>query len=60
MARSASEIHIYGTTPNVTPVTLFDGKPVGDGQPGPIAERLFGMLEKEMVPDSRRLTKVFD
>lgn len=60
MARSAAEIHIYGTTPNVTPVTLFDGRPVGDGKPGPIAERLFGMLAEEMVPDSQRLTKVFD
>ncbi len=60
MARSAAEIHIYGTTPNVTPVILFDGQPVGDGQPGPIAERLFGMLAEEMVPDSGRLTQVFE
>jgi branched-subunit amino acid aminotransferase/4-amino-4-deoxychorismate lyase len=59
-ARSAAEIHIYGTTPNITPVTQFDGKPVGDGKPGPIAERLFAMLKEEMVPDSSRLTRVFD
>lgn len=59
MARSAAEIHIYGTTPNITPVTVFDGKPVGDGKPGPIAERLFNMLKQEMIPDSARLTKVF-
>lgn len=58
--RSAAEVHIYGTTPNITPVTVFDGKPVGDGKPGPIAARLFEMLKEEMVPDSRRLTKVFD
>ena len=59
MARSAAEIHIYGTTPNITPVTVFDGKPVGNGKPGPIASALFDMLKKEMVPDSSRLTKVF-
>ncbi len=59
MARSAAEIHIYGTTPNITPVTEFDGRPVGKGVPGPIAERLFEMLREEMVPDSSRLTKVF-
>ena len=59
MARSAAEIHIYGTTPNITPVTVFDGKPVGKGMPGPIAAALFNMLQKDMVPDSSRLTKVF-
>ena len=59
MARSAAEIHVYGTTPNVTPVTLFDGKPVGKGVPGPIATALFERLKVDMVPDSERLTKVF-
>lgn len=58
--RSAAEVHIYGTTPNVTPVTTFDGKPVGDGKPGPIAQRLFEMLKQEMVPDSGRLIHVFE
>lgn len=60
MVRSAAEVHIYGTTPNITPVTVFDGKPVGDGKPGPIAKILFEMLKEEMVPDSSRLTKVFE
>ncbi len=59
MVRSAAEVHIYGTTPNITPVTLFEGKPVGSGKPGPVAARLFEMLKDEMVPDSSRLTKVF-
>ena len=59
MARSAAEIHIYGTTPNITPVTMFDGKPVGKGTSGPIAGALFNMLKEEMIPDSGRLTKVF-
>ena len=59
MVRSAAEVHIYGTTPNITPVTTFDGKPVGDGKPGPIAKLLFDRLRQEMVPDSARLTKVF-
>jgi len=59
MVRSAAEVHIYGTTPNITPVTVFDGKPVGNGKPGPIAQLLFDMLKQEMVPDSSRLIKVF-
>lgn len=60
MVRSAVEIHIYGTTPNITPVVRFDGCPVGDGKPGPVAARLFEMLKREMVPESSRLTRVFD
>jgi len=59
MVRSAAEVHIYGTTPNITPVTTFDGKPVGKGVPGPIAQRLFEMLREEMISDSDRLTKLF-
>ncbi len=58
--RSASEIHIYGTTPNITPVVKFDGNPVGNGKPGPVAKALFEMLKDDMIPDSARLTKVFD
>jgi len=60
MVRSAAEVHIYGTTPNITPVTVFDGNPVGNGKPGPIAQLLFDMLKQEMVPDSSRLIKVFE
>ena len=59
MVRSAAEMHVYGTTPNIAPVTVFDGKPVGRGEPGPIAKRLFEMLRDEMNPDSSQLTKVF-
>ena len=58
--RSAAEVHIYGTTPNITPVTSFEGNPVGTGKSGPIAHRLFEMLKQEMIPDSTRLTHVFD
>ena len=60
MVHAAAEIHIYGTTPNVAPVTTFDGQSVGDGKPGPIARQLFKMLHQEMIPDSARLTQVFD
>ncbi len=58
--RSAAEVHIYGTTPNITPAVTFEGNPVGNGKPGPIAHRLFDMLKEEMIPDSTRLTPVFD
>ena len=58
--RSAAEVHIYGTTPNITPVTSFEGNPVGNGKPGPIANKLFEILKQEMIPDSARLTPVFN
>lgn len=58
--RSAAEVHIYGTTPNITPVIEFDGQRVGDGRPGPIAQLLFDRLKQEMVPDSERLMRVFE
>lgn len=59
MAREAAEIHIYGTTTNVTPVVEWEGRPVGDGSAGLVAAKLFERLSAEMVPDSRRLRKVF-
>ncbi len=36
----ASEIFITSTAGGVMPVTLLDGAPVGDGQPGPLTARL--------------------
>lgn len=59
MAHSAAEMHIYGTTLNITPVTQFEGQRVGDGTPGNVACRLFDLLKAEMVPDSAHLTPVF-
>ena len=58
-ARAAAEMHVYGTTPNVEPVVEFDGRPVGDGRPGPVARALFDLLRDEMTPESIRLTPVF-
>jgi D-alanine transaminase len=35
-----SELFLTGTTTEVMPVTRLDGRPVGDGRPGPVARRL--------------------
>jgi branched-subunit amino acid aminotransferase/4-amino-4-deoxychorismate lyase len=40
----AAEMLIFGTTPDVTAVVEFDGKPVGKGKPGPIARALNRLL----------------
>ncbi|HMO36495.1 MAG TPA: aminotransferase class IV [Gemmatales bacterium] len=34
------ELFLTGTTSEVLPVTILDGKPVADGQPGPITRKL--------------------
>lgn len=58
-AAAAKEIFIFGTTTDVTPVIEWEGQPVGNGQPGPIAEKLLALLHSDMTPSSETLTKVF-
>jgi len=55
----AKEIFIFGTTTDVTPVVEWEGLPVGDGTPGPIAEKLLSLLKSDMTPESETLTEVF-
>lgn len=58
--RAAREVLILGTTVNVTAVTEYDGKPVGDGRPGPVYEKLSGLLQEDMTLNSEMLTPVFE
>ena len=37
----AEEVFFTGTTTEVKPTVSVDGKKIGDGQPGPIAKRLY-------------------
>ncbi len=56
----AAEMHAYGTMRNVTPVVELNGRPVGSGNPGPVAHRLFDLMKAAMVPKNHLLTQVFD
>jgi branched-chain amino acid aminotransferase len=58
-AAQAKEIFIFGTTTDVTPVIEWEGHPVGDGKPGPMAEKLLALLKTDMTPESATLTEVF-
>ncbi|NOU35358.1 MAG: peptidase [Kiritimatiellaceae bacterium] len=58
-AARAKEIFIFGTTTDVTPVIEWEGRPVGDGKVGPIAEQLLALLKNDMTPESETLTEVF-
>jgi D-alanine transaminase len=44
----ASEVFFTGTTTDVMPVVRIDGRPVGDGRPGPVARELYGKLRERM------------
>lgn len=39
------ELFITGTTAEVLPVTVVDNRPIGNGQPGPVAQRLYATYE---------------
>jgi branched-chain amino acid aminotransferase len=58
-AAQAKEIFIFGTTTDVTPVIEWESRPVGDGRPGPVAEKLLALLQSDMTPESTTLTEVF-
>jgi branched-chain amino acid aminotransferase len=58
-AAQAKEIFIIGTTTDVTPVIEWEARPVGDGKPGPVAEKLLALLKTDMTPESETLTEVF-
>jgi len=40
LMRSADEVFLTSTAGGIMPVTHIDGKPVGDGRPGPVTTRL--------------------
>jgi branched-chain amino acid aminotransferase len=60
LTAQAKEIFIFGTTTDVTSVIDWEGRPVGDGTPGPIAALLLDLLKNDMTPQSDTLTKVFE
>jgi D-alanine transaminase len=43
--RAADEIWLTAATRGVVPVTTLDGKPVGNGLPGPLWRRMHGLIE---------------
>jgi D-alanine transaminase len=43
--RAAREIWVSSSTKEVTPVVRLDGKPVGEGTPGPLWERVRGLFQ---------------
>lgn len=56
----AAEVLIVGTTRDVTSVREYDGCPVGDGRPGPLAPKLNTLLQDDMRSNSAMRTEMFE
>ena len=45
LVRSADELWLTSSTREVLPITVLDGKPVGNGQPGPLFKRMDALYQ---------------
>ena len=52
-ARAAHEMLLLGSSVKVAPVVEWDGQPIGDGKPGPVARVLLDLLENDMRSGDR-------
>jgi 4-amino-4-deoxychorismate lyase len=57
-ARGAREMLLIGSSIKVAPIVEWDGKPIGDGKPGPIARALFDALAQDMRSARDRLIEI--
>ena len=55
--RAAAEMLMLGSSIKVAPVVQWDGQPIGDGKPGPIAKKLLEMWRADTL-DSDQLISV--
>lgn len=47
--RAAAEMLMLGSSIKVAPVVQWDGQPIGDGKPGPIAKKLFELWQADTL-----------
>ena len=52
-ARRAREMLLLGSSVKVAPIVDWDGKPVGEGRPGPVSRALLQLLEEDMRSGDR-------
>lgn len=58
--QTAREILIFGTTPDVTAVVSLDGRPIGDGKPGPVALALLERLRTDSATNTNARFQVME
>lgn len=52
-ARAAREMLLIGSSVKVAPIVQWDGQPLGDGKPGPVAKALLDLIEQDMRTGDR-------
>ena len=52
-ARAAREMMLIGSSIKVAPIIEWDGRPIGDGTPGPIAAALLALINDDMRTSDR-------
>ena len=60
LAASCPEVMLCGTTLDILPVTVWDGRRIGDGKPGPVAGRLLELIKKDITENDEVLTTLLD
>lgn len=57
-ARAAAEMMLIGSSIEVAPVVEWDGKPIGDGKPGPVARALYELWQEDSTRGEGQLIPV--
>lgn len=57
--READEVFLTSTTAGVAPIVQMDGKPVGDGKPGPVTLRARSAYADEVAAEVERAVKTY-
>ena len=57
-ARRAAEMMLIGSSIKVAPVVQWDGKPIGDGKPGPVSQKLLQLWEEDTRSATDQLVPV--
>jgi 4-amino-4-deoxychorismate lyase len=52
-ARGAREMMLLGSSVKVAPVVEWDGRPIGNGRPGPVSQALLQLLDDDMRTSDR-------
>ncbi|MFH1136434.1 MAG: aminotransferase class IV [Pseudomonadota bacterium] len=60
LAARCPEVMLSGTTMDILPVTVWDGRPIGDGRPGPAARRLISLIRADLTSNDEVLTTLLD
>ena len=56
--RAAAEMLLMGSSIKVAPVVVWDGQPIGDGRPGPVARRLLELWHEDARRGAGQLVPV--